>query len=72
MTDNDLKPFIDPHRDLDIFNKGFAFIMKNLRPKSNKFCVKLMVPDTVFFQYGNPKFLVYNKKDRDYKFICTP
>ena len=43
--------------------------MKNLKPKAHHTCIKLMVPDTIFFHNGQAKFLVHNKKDREYNFV---
>lgn len=43
--------------------------MSNLKPKPHHKSIKLLVPDTVFFHNGVTKFLVHNKKDREYNYI---
>ncbi len=64
-----MKPFADPHHDKSPFYKGFSFIMNHLKPKLHHNSIRLLVPDTVFFHHGETKFLVYNKKDREYNYI---
>jgi len=65
----ELAPVKDPLSNVHPFDKGFAFIMRNLKPKSHQKSLKLMVPDTVFFQKGQPKFLVHNKRDREFNYV---
>ena len=43
--------------------------MNHLQQKPGHDSIRLLVPDTVFFHHGDTKFMVYNKKNREYKFV---
>jgi hypothetical protein len=59
-------PFIkEMDEDSDSQNQDFPFLLKKLLPvKNNAKSLKLLIPDTVVFQNGEPIFIIYNSRDQ--------